>query len=352
MHSSETRAFTDNPSLPNKARLTAVLRHELPDRVPNFEVLVDNPTLRYVMGRDVPGGNTYSNIDPLDYIEFVNRVGQDAIGMSFSYSPFRQVDDQGNLGNLTFRIERRSDLKRIKVVGPEHLDDRFALLDRYMSALEGTNIGLFVTMADFFTNTYTSLFGFENFMYVLVDDRDLVEEVLELHVEFQVAVAERVMEYPLTFFYPADDLAYKSGTFIRPDLMREIWVPRMRRVFEPALAKNIPILFHSDGNIQALIPDLIEMGISALNPLEPYGMDIRQIKKRYGRDLTLVGNMDVGGALSTGTPERVVEEARGLIDDVGQGGGYVLASCHSITSNVKPENYLAMVRTAQQHGRY
>jgi uroporphyrinogen decarboxylase len=124
----------------------------------------------------------------------------------------------------------------------------------------------------------------------------------------------------------------------------------MRRVFAPALAKGIPILFHSDGNIEALIPDLLEMGIAALNPIEPYGMDIRQIKKRYGRNLTLVGNLDVGGNLSEGTPDDVAAEARQLIDDVGRDGSFVLASCHSITSNVKPENFLAMVETAQTYG--
>jgi uroporphyrinogen decarboxylase len=344
--------LSEDLSLPNKARMTAVLRHELPDRVPNFEVLVDNPTLRYVMGREVAGGHTYANIDPRDYIEFVTRIGQDVVGMSFQFSPFREVDAQGQLVDLSFQFRSRNDLDRVKIVGVEALADQFALLDRYVSALEGTNIGLFVTMAAFFTDTYTSLFGFENFMYMLADDRELVEEVLELHTNFQVAVAERVAEYPLTFFYPADDLAYKSGTIIRPELIREIWVPRMRRIFAPALAKDIPILFHSDGNIEALIPDLLDMGISALNPLEPYGMDIREIKKRYGRYLTLVGNMDVGGVLSTGTPEQARAEARQLIDDIGLGGGYVLASCHSITSNVQPENFLAMVRSALEYGRY
>lgn len=86
-------------------------------------------------------------------------------------------------------------------------------------------------------------------------------------------------------------------------------MPRLRRVFEPPTRKGIPILFHSDGNIEALIPDLLEMGIAALNPIEPYGMDIRQIKKRYGRNLTLVGNLDVGGNLSEGTPDDVRAEA-------------------------------------------
>jgi uroporphyrinogen decarboxylase len=161
-----------------------------------------------------------------------------------------------------------------------------------------------------------------------------------------------VATYPLTFFYVGDDLAYKTSTLIHPDLLRAMWVPRMQRIFQPALDRGLPILFHSDGNIEALIPDLLEMGICALNPIEPYGMDIRQIKARYGQDLTLVGNLDVGGALSSGTPDEVRVEAQQLIDDVGRDGGFVLASCHSITSNVLPGNFLAMVDTAQTYGIY
>jgi uroporphyrinogen decarboxylase len=337
---------------PDKRRLLAVFNHELPDRVPNFEVLVDNPTLRHVMGREIPGGHTLANIDPLDYREFVTRIGQDVVGVCFYDNPWRCSDGEGNLRPLDFRIRSRADLDRAFIANLDHLEERFALLDRYVQAVEGTDIGLFVLLGSFLTDTYTSLFGFENFMYMLYDDRELVEEVLEAYAGHCVAIAERVVTYPLTFFYVGDDLAFKTSTLVHPDLLRAMWVPRMRRIFQPALERGLPILFHSDGNIQALIPDLLEMGICALNPIEPYGMDIRAIKARYGRDLALVGNMDVGGALSSGTPEQVRAEARQLIDDVGRDGGFVLASCHSITSNVQPENFLAMVDTAQTYGVY
>ena len=337
---------------PDRRRIAAVFNGELPDRVPNFEVLVDNPTLRYVMGRDIPGGHTLANIAPADYLEFANRIGQDVIGMCFYDSPFRRSDADGKLVPLDFRITSRDDLARVAVADLAHLEPQFALLDRYVQCLQGSDAGLFVLLGDFFTDTYTSIFGFENFMLTLHDDRDLIEEVLEVFAEYYVAMAERLIAYPLTFFYVGDDLAYKTGTLIRTQLLREMWVPRMQRIFEPALRKGIPILFHSDGNIAALIPDLLEMGINALNPIEPYGMDIRAIKKRYGQRLALVGNLDVGGALSGGTQEQVRAEARQLIDDVGRDGGFVLASCHSITSNVQPENFLAMVDTAQTYGVY
>jgi hypothetical protein len=337
---------------PNKGRIAAAFRHELPDRVPNFEVLVDNPTVAHVMGRDIRGRHTLANIDPEDYIEFASRIGQDVVGMCFYDDPFFYRDEQGQAHRLDYRIKSRADLARVFVGDLERLAPDFSLLDRYVRAIEGTDVGLFVLLGAFFTSAYNSIFGFENFMTMLFDERDLIEEVLELHANYYAAMAERLVEYPLTFFYVGDDLAYKTSTLIRPQLLREMWVPRMRRVFEPAQRKGIPILFHSDGNIEALIPDLLEMGIAALNPIEPYGMDIRQIKKRYGRNLTLIGNMDVGGTLSEGTPDDVRAEVRQLIDDVGREGSFVLASCHSITSNVKPENFLAMVETAQTYGVY
>lgn len=323
----------------DKRRLETVFRGGKPDRVPNFEVLVENPTLSHVMGRKMPYPYTINNIPPADYIEFSRRIGQDVIGMCFYSSPFR----------YDAPLRSRADLARLQEVGVESQAERFALLDEYVRALEGTELGLFVLLGSFLCDAYTNIFGFENFMCMLYDERDLIEEILERYTNYYVALAEKVVKYPLTFFYVGDDIAFKSGTLIDPALLREMWVPRMRRIFAPAVAAGIPILFHSDGNIETVLPDLIDMGAAALNPIEPYGMDIREIKKRYGRRLVLVGNLDVGGKLSSGTPDEVRREARQLIDDCGRDGGLVLASSHSITSNVKPENFLAMVETAHAY---
>ena len=336
-------------SQPNKHRLTAVLNHERPDRLPHFEVLVENPTFSHVMERTMPWPHTLANIDPDAYIEFARRIGQDVVGLCFYSSPFRQRNAEGELGPVYGRITCADDLRQLEVVGIESLDAHFALLDRYVTALRGTDIGLFVLLGSFFTDTYDSLFGFENFMCQLYDNRALIEWVLERYQQYYVALATRLAQYDLTFIYFGDDIAYKGGTLINPDSLRELWVPRMRAMMAPAAARGIPIVFHSDGNIEALLPDLIEMGVKAINPVEPYAMDIRQIKQRYGRELTLIGNLDVGGALSQGTPDDVRRDATALIETVGRDGGLILASCHSITANVKPENFLAMVRTAQAY---
>lgn len=336
---------------PDKKRLTAVFNRKMPDRVPNFEVLVDNPTLSHVMGRPMPA-HTLDNIPPEDYMELARRIGQDAIGMCFYFDPYFCEGPDGNLKRLDFRIKSREDLKRLVKPDIAWMDKTFALLDRYEEAVKGTDTGLFALLGSFFTSAYDSVFGFENFMCTLFDDLPLIEEVLEIGAEYYVQIAERIVKKDLTFFYVGDDIAFKSATLVNPKILRDIWVPRMKRVFKPALDRGIPILFHSDGNIQALIPDLIGMGINALNPIEPYGMDIADIKREYGRDIALVGNLDVGGSLSRGTEEDLRRDARALIDTAGRDGGLVLASSHSITKNVKPENFLAMVDTAQTYGKY
>lgn len=343
--------MSDAYRLPNKRRIEAAFRHEVPDRVPNFEVMVENPTFSHVLGRPHPY-HTLSNIDPEDYKTFVTNIGQDVIGMCFYSSPFRMRGEDGELRPLDFQITSRTDLERVVVLDQSHLDAQFRQLDAYAAAVAGTDIGLFVLTGSFLCDTYTSVFGFENFMVTLYDERDLIEEVLEQYATYYVAMAERLTQYDLTFFYAGDDVAYRTGTLVQPDLLRELWVPRMQRIMAPAVQRNIPILFHSDGNIVDIIPDLLEMGVNALNPIEPYGMDIVEIKKRYGRGLTLVGNMDVGGVLSQGTPAQVRAEASALIDAVGRDAGFVLASGHSIMSNVRPENFLAMVDTAQTYGVY
>ena len=85
---------------------------------------------------------------------------------------------------------------------------------------------------------------------------------------------------------PADDVAFRTGLFILPKLFKEIWVPRMARIFKPALDSNVPIIFHSDGKIDEIVDDLIEMGLDCLNPMDPSGIDYAGYKKRFGNRLS------------------------------------------------------------------
>jgi len=109
---------------------------------------------------------------------------------------------------------------------------------------------------------------------------------------------------------------------------------------------------HTDGNIWSIIGAIVESGVDCLGPLEPAaGMDLWWVKQRFGDRVAVLGNVDVD-LLARGSVEEVRAATLSLLERVAPGGGYLLSSGNSITSAVRPENWLAMIETARQHGRY
>ncbi len=116
-------------------------------------------------------------------------------------------------------------------------------------------------------------------------------------------------------------------------------------------AVSIPLVFHSDGYLSALLPDLVDLGIAALNPIEPGAMDIVEVKKNWVHQICLIGNVDVH-LLATGSPNQVAQEVRRLLREVGIDGGYIMSSGNSLASYCKAENVRAMIETLQAYGAY
>ena len=123
-------------------------------------------------------------------------------------------------------------------------------------------------------------------------------------------------------------------------------------MLSPIREKGIPIYMHCCANLTDLIPIIIDMGVTAIHPVQPNCNDIFGLKRQYSGKMSFVGNLDLAGVLSFGSPADVAEQARKNIAGLAPGGGYVMASSHSITDDVPPENYLAMIETAQKHGTY
>ena len=112
-------------------------------------------------------------------------------------------------------------------------------------------------------------------------------------------------------------------------------------------------MFHSCGNITDIFDDIImELGVDAINPIEPYSMNIYDIKEKYGDKITISGNIDVAGPLAIGTPDEVRTEVREHLERLKPGGRYICSSNHSIMNDVKVENYKAMIDTIIEYGQY
>ena len=166
----------------------------------------------------------------------------------------------------------------------------------------------------------------------------------ELH---RLAIAEGVDLIVL-----GDDYAHKTGTIMSPALFREFILPGLSEVVQNIKSHGAFCVKHTDGNIWAILDDIVNTGIDGIGPLEPAAaMDLVEVKRAVGDRVCLVGNVDVD-LLCRGSAEQVRQTTRALIRAVSPGGGHILSSGNSITSAVRPENFRIMVETAHRYGRY
>jgi uroporphyrinogen decarboxylase len=154
----------------------------------------------------------------------------------------------------------------------------------------------------------------------------------------------------------ADDLGTQDGLLISPQIYRQMLKPLhadlISTIRERTRAK---IFFHTDGDVFDLIDDLVEIGIDILNPIQTSAgkmADLQALKKRYGTQLCFCGAIDTQVILPRGSPTEVADEVKRVIRTLGPGGGYMLASVHTITNDVPPENIVAMARAVEDHGKY
>jgi uroporphyrinogen decarboxylase len=149
-----------------------------------------------------------------------------------------------------------------------------------------------------------------------------------------------------------DDYAAKTGCLMSRGHFQQFILPGFRRAVGAVKAAGAFCVKHSDGDIRAIADLLVGAGIDALGPLEPAaGMDLAEVKRRYGHRVAVVGNVDVD-LLSRGSPQEVERATGELIRAVSPGGGHVLSSGNTLTSAVRPENYRAMLAAARRLGRY
>jgi uroporphyrinogen decarboxylase len=153
----------------------------------------------------------------------------------------------------------------------------------------------------------------------------------------------------------ADDLGTQQNLQISPKMYRSIIKPRQKALFDVVRQHTqAKIFLHSDGAIARIIPDLIEIGVDIVNPVQPTceGMDTAVLKRDFGKDITFWGAVDTQHVLPFGTRQQVVDEVKRRIDDLAPGGGFVLAAVHNIQPEVPPENVVTLFDTALEYGRY
>ena len=195
--------------------------------------------------------------------------------------------------------------------------------------------------------TAWQLRGMQELLIDLVTEPELprfiMRRLTDLHVENTRRVLDLVGDrLDLVYFY--DDVATQNSLMMSPETWRNEVRPHHARLVELAHSRGVPVMYHCDGAIARLIPELIELGVDVLNPIQPdaAGMDARALKDEFGDRLAFHGGVDIVNTLPRGTPDEVAAEVRRCVEILGEHGGYVLCSSHHVQPDTPVENVLAM----------
>lgn len=203
------------------------------------------------------------------------------------------------------------------------------------------------------------IMGMELFLTSLVTNEkfanEVMEKIAELYIENCLRYLDELGKYIQVFVY-WNDIATQSGPMVSPDVYRRLIKPKDKKLIEAIKSKtDAKIFYHCCGAVRDFIPDLIDIGVDILNPVQvsAKGMNTAELKKEFGEYITFWGGgCDTQHVLPNGTPDEVRSEVKRRIDDLAPGGGFVFSAVHNIQRGVPPENIMAMFEALEEYGKY
>ena len=340
------------PQMTSTERVLCVLRREEPDRVPHFEWLIDKGVREAIC----PGCK--------DHNDFAVRMDHDAVlvGPDYKKTEVGPGRWRSEWGFVTQRgaeehgievespIQTMDDFDRYTPPDP-HAPGRFRSIEEAVRTFKGTK-AIGVHLNDVFSIP-RYLMGMGNLLTAMAAEPELVTALIDMSVDVNVELAKEAAWLGADFFWTGDDYAHNHGPLMSPDMFRTLLHPPLCRVMGGFKDTGLPIIKHTDGLLWSIIDMIIDSGIDCLDPIDPQaGMDLAEVKAKYGHRVALKGNVDCAETLTFGTPEEVVAETKAALRAGAPGGGFILSSGNSIHSAVKPENYRALMATWKEYGSY
>jgi len=194
--------------------------------------------------------------------------------------------------------------------------------------------------------------GFKQLTIDLYANPEFVEKLMGKLLGYYEGIGKHLVELGVDQVNMADDVATQTEMIVSPRLWRKYIKPCYQKLTNILRPKVKYIKYHSDGDIRLIIPDLIEMDVNILNPIQPDCIDPAELKSLYGDRLTLWGGLSVQDTLPHGTVNDVEKEVKRTIESCAPGGGFVLGTSNNVTQDTPIENFLAMYEAAEKYGRY
>ena len=232
------------------------------------------------------------------------------------------------------------------------------LMERARRLHEETDYAVVLSVGHSSVAPCQRLRGFAEFMEDLVLQpvlaETLLERVTDVIVRSTITILKEAGQYVDVVSF-SDDLGFQDRAYVSAAMFQRQIKPYLARCVE-AIHDNTDakVVMHSDGAIFDLIPDLIDIGVEVMNPVQTtaWKMDAPTLKSEFGDNLAFWGAVDTQHTLPFGTPEEVRADVKTKMETLGRGGGYVITSCHTIREEVPPENVLALYESALELGGY
>ncbi|HWQ84366.1 MAG TPA: uroporphyrinogen decarboxylase family protein, partial [Anaerolineales bacterium] len=195
-----------------------------------------------------------------------------------------------------------------------------------------------------------ALRGYERMLSDFALNPDLAEQILDIPYRYHLAVAKKLTALGVDMIWTGDDVGAQNAMLISPKMWRKFLKPRMANFIAELKAINpqVKVAYHSDGAIYPIIPDLIEIGLDVLNPIQPASMDPVRLKREYGDQLCFWGSIDEQHTLPFGTAGDVRAEVCTRLETLGKNGGLILGPTHHVQLDTPMENFWALINTTTQ----
>lgn len=225
---------------------------------------------------------------------------------------------------------------------PELYCDAARVIEQFKS--EYWIVGVVVTTI---FETATALRGYMQILKDFIAHPELLERLLDIPFHYHLTAARRLVEMGVDMIWLGDDVGGQKTMLISPAHWRKFLKPRLARIISELKRINpqVKVAYHSDGAIQPIIPELMEIGLDVLNPIQPACMDPANLKQQYGKNLCFWGSMDEQHTLPFGTPAEVEAEVRTRLMTIGQEGGLIIGPTHNVQLDTPLENFWSMINT-------
>lgn len=355
----------------HRDRVIKALMHQEPDRcpmqisfTPEFAARLEADLKLRGQGLHNPhgAGNTYELERALDEDMLLTSVGWVNGYYQAGYQDVESYLDEWGVTWRTVEYQTRfGNGKYTEPFGHPLADDRmletysapdparpgiYAEAERVLQAYQDEYWIVGVTPTTIFESAW-ALRGYEQLLIDMAVDPGKANHILDIPYHYHLHVTQQLVRLGVDMIWLGDDVGGQTSMLMSPKMWRTYLKPRMAELITSLrrLNPNIKIAYHTDGVVYPIIPELIEIGIDVLNPIQPLAMDPRKLKESFGDQLCFWGSVDLQQTLPFGTPQEVKDEVLTRLKTIGKDGGLIMGPTHNLQLDTPLENLWALVET-------